>query len=207
MQNHILRDEYLRSLRNNMLEWKSVAEFHRLVDEAEVIVEDGLVVMNSAKFWREAKVAIRIAAKVEATHLKVNLSDPPDVILRLGHDEYNLEITEILDFERRRTKEYKEREPQSLRLIGENVINAAPAHVASEIKRLSLQKAKKLTGKECSLVFYINTSLSLFPRMINFDDLRDSCKELAFICPDVWLLIGDDAHLVWHEGAPVLQSP
>jgi hypothetical protein len=199
------RDEYLKSLRNDMLEWRSLGDFCRLVNDAEVLCGDDLVILNSAKFWREAKVAIYIAKRIEATHLKVNLNDPPDVVLKLGLNEYNLEITEILDFERFRTKEYKEREPQSLRLVGEDLINAAPFHVASEIKRLSLQKLEKLAGKKCSIVFYLNTALSLFPRLIDFENLQESCRELASICPDVWLLIGSDTFLVWQNGFAVRQ--
>jgi hypothetical protein len=45
--------------------------------------------------------------------------------------------------------------------------------------------------------------LSLFPRMIDFDGLRNASASVAAVCNDVWLVIGGNPYLVWHDNCAV----
>jgi hypothetical protein len=176
-----------------------IAEFRALVMEARSGSEGTLVNEVLAKPWREAYHSLYIADEIGAITAQCCTDDPPDIKFTTRSGIYNLEVAEILQPNRRRHQEYKNGSYLQTDNEVQTEIHETPDHVKNEIMRLSNQKCCKLSGKNSSIVFFVNGALSLYPKMIDFDALKEASAAVAAICNDVWLVIGGVPYLVWRD--------
>lgn len=198
-----MQEVCLKSLIQKLQFELPIAEFRALIIEARSGSEAILVNEVLAKPWREAHHSLCIADQIGAIMAQCCTDDPPDVKFTTQSGIYNLEVTEILQPNRRRHEEYKNGSHLQTDEEIQIEIRETPDHVKSEITRLSSQKCSKLNGKNSSILFFVNWMLSLFPKMIDFDMLTEASAKVGAVCNDVWLVIGGAPYLVWRNQCAV----
>jgi hypothetical protein len=198
-----MQEADLKSLIQKLQSELPIAEFRALVMEARSRSELTLVNEVLAKPWREAHHSLYIADQIEAITAQCCTDDPPDIKFTTRSGIYNLEVTEILQPNRRRHQEYKNGPHLQTDEEVQTEIRETPNHVKTNIMTLSGQKCSKLTGKNSSILFFVNGTLSLFPKMIDFEALKEASAAVAAVCNDVWLVIGGKPYLIWRNNCAI----
>ena len=191
-------------------EWQSPLQMNENVEACNAQAEEfGPMINHGLGFWRDAYIAEKFAAHMNAEQVRLLHPRPsPDFAIKVGEQVFEFEATEAMDPNRRRGDEYRE----ALAKIEKGLSTVqhdpesdwlTPDRAKDILSQASKKKAEKMYPDGCGLVIYLNWSCYDVQLKEIIATFVEATSEAGAAFQSVNILYGEKCYRTWENGKAV----